>query len=181
MLRPLGLPPGSVRALLLLALAARAIFDLRHGGEIVGWLAVALIVGAASYFSARASGTRGGAVGDGRPPLGLPAGTVRTAFLLAVAYGSWLWLADREITSANMPIAMVLGGFVLGVVARWILSKARRPDDAGTPLFYHVQALVALVSAGGLVAIALAGRSEAVPAWTEPLLATALVYYFGAR
>jgi hypothetical protein len=184
-LRPLGLPAGSVRALLLLGLAARAILDLRDGFRIEAWLAAALIVAAAAYFSARASSMSAEAGPAGqrvRPPLGLPRGTIRTLFLLALTYGVWLWQRGKDdLRIEDMPVAWVLIGFVLGVLVRWFFAKMQRPDDLGTPLFFHLQALVALVAVGGLIAISATRPGEGVPDWAEPLLAATVVYYFGAR
>ncbi len=194
--RPLGLPVGSVRALLLLALAARAVLDLREGRDLAPWLATAIIVSAAGYFASRTSGRAGPApapsAGDpagslapaprrSRPPLGLPAGTVRTLFLLAVGYGSWLWFRSHSVDGNNQGIVFVLGAFVLGVIVRWVLARLRRPEDQATLWFEHVQALVALICAGGLVAIGAGETVVSLPAWGEAALAAVAVYYVGAR
>lgn len=186
MLKPLGLPTGSVRALLLLALLARAILDLRAGAGIAPWLAVALMLGAAAYFSGRASAPRkrpgpGAETAPVRHPLGLPAGTVRTLVLLALAYGAWLWFRGHEPRPEDMPVAFVLGAFVLGVLVRWVLHRLAPPEDAGTTLFHHIQALVALLCAAGLVTLAATGRTAEVPDWVEPLLGSVTVYYFATR
>ncbi len=199
MRRPLGLPVGSVRALLLLALAARAVLDLREGRDLAPWLATAIIVSAAGYFSARTSG-RGApapvappAAGDfapspapaprrSRPPLGLPAGTVRTLFLLAVGYGAWLWFRrSHPVEGENLGVVFVLGAFVLGVIVRWVLARLRRPEDQATLWFEHIQALVALICAGGLVAMGAGETAVSLPSWGEAALAAVAVYYVGAR
>jgi hypothetical protein len=189
MLRPLGLPPGSVRALLLIGLGVRAILDLRTHHRIEPWLAVALLVSIAAYFSARSSaqGTAPQDPAAPKPshPLWLPAGTIRAIVLLLVAYGAWLWYRhhsiDLEGARGEGAPGLLLGAFALGVVLRWALGKARRPEDVGTGLFWHLQALVALASVGGLIAIALGGLPADIPPWVEPMLAAVVVYYFGTR
>ena len=195
MSRPLALPSGSIRALLLLALAARAILDLTHDGDIAAWLAAALLVSAAAYFGHRAAAPRrsaaattGEADGEARggrdptPPLGLPAGTVRTIFLFALAYGTWLWL-DRHhgLAERDYAVASVLLAFIFGIVIRWIVSRLKGGGDAGTLAFEHGQAFVALVSAAGLVVFASTGRPLDGPSWVEPALASVCAYYAGAR
>ena len=197
MSRPLALPAGSVRAVLLLALAARAILDLSHDKDVVPWLAAALIVSAAAYFGQRGAAPRR-AVGSrpeglqpllpsegvrGAPsPLGLPAGTVRTLFLLALAYGTWLWF-DRHhgLDERDYAVAAVLGAFLLGVVTRWVVTRLRDGDDAGTLAFEHGQAFVALISAAGLVVFAASTHPPEGPTWVEPALAAVCTYYAGAR
>ncbi len=188
MRHPLGLPRGSVRALLLLALGARALIDLRDAKPLQPWLLAALLMSIAAYFSAR-SGARsgvGGTVPDPNaprvhPPLFLPSGTIRTIVLLGVGYGAWLWFRHRPDDVGGAAVVWVLGAFALGVIVRWMLSRARRPEDVGVGGFGHLEALVALACAAGLVAIGLGGVPGNVPSWTEPLLAAAVVFYFGSR
>jgi hypothetical protein len=186
MLRPLGLPPGSVRALLLLAFAVRAVFDLRETHTLPAWLTMALLLSAAAYFSGRSWASASEPVPGAesrrvRPPLGLPTGTVRTLFLFLVAYGAWVWLKDREFSAANVPVAWILLAFFLGTIVRWILRRFRRDEDEGTPAILHVEAIVAILCVGGLVALAATGKREGVDGWVEPLLAAAGVFYFGSR
>lgn len=176
-LKPLGLPVGSVRALLLLALTARGILDLQAGRGLADWLGAALIVSAASYFSARAAG---GATAAGRP-LGLPAGTIRVLFLGALAYGAYLYFRHTPVSWERTPVIWVLAAFLLGTVVRGLLRKARVVEtDVGTSRIYHLQALMTLAAAGGLVFLG-ARPDVAVPDWVSPLLAAAATYYAGAR
>jgi hypothetical protein len=185
--KPLGLPVGSVRALLLGCLAARAILDLRSRGDLAPWLMVALAIAAAAYFSARsvASAHRGMAPGGedaprSRPPLGLPAGSIRLLFLVAAGYGAWLWFDGHESGAADPSVLWVLGAFVVGVFMRWVLTRLR-PEDAGARAADHLLALVSLLCGGGLVAIAATGHGNEVADWTQPLLAAVCVHYFATR
>jgi hypothetical protein len=186
MLRPLGLPPGSVRALLLLGFASRAVLDLRATHTLAAWLVMALVLSAAAYFSGRSWAAKahpapGAEAKRVHPPLGLPSGTIRTIFLILVAYGAWVWLKDRELRSANVPVVWVVAAFVLGTIVRWILARFRREEDEGTPTIFHLQSIVAILCVGGLVTLAATGRTGGVDDWVEPLLAAAGVFYFGVR
>ncbi len=186
MRKPLGLPPGSVRALLLLGLVARAVLDLRATGNIANWLLAAIVMSAAAYFSGRSAANKGTPGVPDEPvrrthPLGLPAGTVRTLFLLGAAYGAWLFFQEWRPGKADTAVLWILGAFGVGVLARFLLTRAQRPPDAGTHWVWHLQALTVLLALGGLIAIAATGKSADVPAWVEPVLAAGSVYYFATR
>lgn len=185
--RPLGLPVGSIRALTLLALTARAVLEVRDHGGIASWLGAALLVCAAAYFASRASRDHvvvAGSAADGskpRPPLGLPTGTIRFVFLAAISYGAWLWFREHRLSESEQPLVVVVGAFAIGVLVRWFLAQVRPPSDASTLLFEHVQSFVVLVAAAGLVTLQVTGRSAEVSSWIEPTLAAACTYYAGVR
>lgn len=196
-IKPLGLPVGSVRALLLLGLSARAVLDLRSDGEVAPWLLTALAIAASAYFASRSAmnasrsamnasrgalqaSAAGDAAGTRRHPLGLPAGSVRFLFLAALAYGGWLWWQGHEDAAARMPVVWVAGAFVLGILVRWLMVRLR-PEDVGARFFDHLLALIALISAVGLVALAVTRRDASVSDWVQPLLAAVVVHYFGSR
>ena len=184
--RPLGLPVGRVRALLLLALGIRAIYELRFTHGLSPWLVVALLLSAASYFAARAAAVPsaapvpGAPMRRGRPPLGLPTGTVRLVFLVFAVYGTWLWFRDRDLGVGGAPaVCWVLAAYVLGIVAGGIVRRSRAPDAAEATPWDHALALVTLIAAAGLVWLAVAKASP--PTWVEPLLGALVVHYFAAR
>jgi hypothetical protein len=185
MSRPLGLPKGSVRALCLLGLAARAVLTLRENHAVEPWLWAALIVSGAAYFAARAA-THYPPTGAEPPPghhhpLWLPPGTIRILFLCAVAYGSWLYFRQHRLTEDLQPLVIVIGAFLAGVLMRWFLAQVRRPEDASSLIFEHLQAFAAVAAAAGLVAIAVTHRDVELAPWVEPTLAAICTYYAGAR
>jgi hypothetical protein len=175
--KPLGLPVGSVRALLLLALTARAVIDLRAGRGLADWLGAALVVSAASYFAARAAG---GGSADGRP-LGLPRGTIRVLFLAGLVYGATLYFRETGLSWERTPALWVLAAFLVGSLVRAVLRRARvNETDVGTSRIYHLQALLTLAAAGALVFLGVRPDVDA-PSWVHPLLAACCTYYAGAR
>ena len=189
-LKPIGLPQRSVRAILLLSLAATAILHLRRDGAIPSWLLAALVVAAASYFSARSATNAALRGPDGEPPssghpLGLPAGWIRTIFLLAAGYGAWFLLSGEErpeLGPADAALGWVLAAFVVGVVSRFVLRLLRRPEDIGARSMDHLLALVSLLAGLGLVAIAAGGaQGSDLPSWGEPILGAVVVHYFATR
>lgn len=189
MVRPLGLPVGSVRALLLLALTVRAVFDLRTyfatpaadrvPPPLAPWLLVAVVIAAASYFAARSAASEGGQ----RPrkaPLGLPRGTVRLIFLILAGYGTFVYFHYSGAEFGGAQAFWILAAYGVGILVHWIVSARRGADEGGALFFEHLLALVSLLSAGGLVWLA-ADPSAAPPGWVEPLLGAIVVHYFAAR
>ena len=190
MTKPLGLPVGSVRALLLLALTARAILALRCGQELDPWLWVAVLVSAAAYFSARSTTLGWGPTPppayEERPPLSrlplaLPRGTIRTLFLVGIGYGLWLWTRNHHIQLRTQPLVLVLGAFVAGVMVRWFLGQVRRPEDTSALMLEHVLAFATVAGAAGLVWIGTKCGSLPEEWWVEPTLAAGCTFYAGSR
>jgi|GEM_PF-2153826 len=179
--KPLGLPVGSVRAISALAVTVRLILDLKDLGTAAAWLVAAALIHAVAYFSARSSRGLGGAGGGaGRAPLGLPGGTVRVLLLGGLCVAAWLYLRNHDVAAERLPVLWVLGGFAVGVIARILFTRLKLPQDSSTPGIYHVQALVTVVAAVGLVAFGL-NRSMTPPDWVEPLLAAFTTYYAAVR
>jgi len=181
MVRPLGLPVGSVRALLLLALAASAVLALRADRSVPLWMVVALLLSGAAYFAARSNPSSPGAPRP-RAPLGLPYGTVRLLVLVVVGYGACLWLRKHGAAFDRAPVIWILLAYLLGLVVRMLvrMRRTRTTDEAGTTLFEHVLALVSLISAAGLVWLEV-DPAHAAPDWVEPLLGCIVVHYFATR
>jgi hypothetical protein len=181
-LRPLGLPPGSVRALLLLAVVARLVLDLTRTGAAPLWLATAALLHLVSYASARGA-SAGLTPSREAAPLWLPAGTIRFLALVGLGYGLWLYTRAHVPGPEVWEAGWVLAGFAAGILARSLMRRLRLPDDAGTPAIFHLQALLTLCAATGLLLLALrpemAGPER--PDWVEPLLAAVTAYYAGAR
>ncbi len=189
MIRPLGLPVGSIRALLLLGLTVRAVFDLRTyfatpamdrvPPPLAPWLLVAVLISAASYFAARSAASEGGEV-PRRAPLGLPRGTVRLIFLILAGYGTYVYFHYSGTPLGAAQAFWILAAYGLGIVVHWIVTKRRGSDEAGASFFEHLLALVSLLSVGGLIWMA-ADPTATPPDWVEPLLGAIVVHYFASR
>ena len=185
MIRPLSLPVGSVRALLLLCIGARCLIELYNGELLPMWTLVMALIAAAAYFSARAAkkdtADAGGGGGDRSTPLGLPAGTVRVLVLLFAIVGVWLWLRVQEEHPLKHAALWIVVGYGAGIAIRQVFATLRRPEDEGARFFDHMLAIVSLLAGVGLVASALAGHPEGTPEWSQPLLGAIATHYFGAR
>jgi len=179
MVRPLGLPIGSVRAVLLLSLACTAIFKLYRHHEIEPWMIATLLIAGASYFASRAAGppTRDP---KGRGSWWLPSGTIRIIFLALAGYAAWVYFRFHDESPGMFPVAWILVAYLVGLVVGALERRGYSSEEAARAYFEHVLAVVALIAAGSLVYIA-ADRSVQVADWVQPLLAAVVVHYFATR
>jgi hypothetical protein len=191
----LGLPAGSVRAILALAvLGSLVLIVLFHRQDVKGvdslyvylWGALFLIM--ANYFTMRTHWS-----GEGPQPLGLPRGAVRF-FLVAglAALVIWLWqtnsLFDNTPRLPSGIFILVPGGFLLG----WFVGRIAHAlfQDNVPPWYQDIQAWVAIVAMGILIIVMLLvmfinpGMSPEkqidTTTWDGVLVAI-VSFYFGAR
>lgn len=194
----LGLPEGSVRALLALALFGTiwGLLALRPDQPLPGYLRDLLFIVLGHYFAARRrSGDDEARVGP--PPLFLPRGTIRLVliggFIVVAArlYSDGI-LDDFQRNPAGLTLLLV-GGFLLGVVA----SRVRIGLLGGRPPARWLEDVKALVALGavGLLAVlvwspvtvgGLTGAFDWLttrlgPQGPEELLAAVIGFYFGNR
>jgi hypothetical protein len=201
----LGLPPGSVRAFLALALLALLwVIALRplpgQEGPLVSVklptvfidLQVLMVLVLAHFFAAHGNSIRPG--GTGPSPLGLPRGSVR--FLLLAGYlglAAFLYHSHPEFQYPSQSafvflLLVLLSGFFLG----HLLTAAVRAVSGGV-LPYWFQDIEAWVAILALLALGVIlvwtvfiNPSLSLPLQTdlpsvEAFLAGAVGFYFGAR
>jgi hypothetical protein len=195
----LGLPAGSVRALhtLLIVGLITALLLMSHGDQVLpipAYLQYLLFLAIANFYAAHGHSIARG--GEPRPsPLHLPAGFVRLLiFLVLVGVVVFKVITDQAGLQAQLNASMaelpkypwmpliILAGFFLGVVFRWITGGERA--------FWaqDLQAWFTLVSAlllGGAVLIHLVINPSLetplqLPGW-ESFLAAVVAFYFGER
>lgn len=200
-LHALGLPAGSVRALLALLVfgTALGLLALRPTQEVPDYLRDLLFIIMGHYFASR---RRASEVPEPGPaPLYLPNGSIR--FLLlggCLGVGGLLYSRGQLTTPGQHPGVVTLwlvGGFLLGValnaVSSLILGRDRRPSR----IFEDVRAVVSLVAATILVVMVwnrLYGIippeqiDQALTPWfrlgkfrLEHALAAVVGFYFGSR
>jgi hypothetical protein len=195
----LGLPAGSVRALLaflvLGVLWLLALYATTPEGRIpldFIYLQYVIILILAHFFAAH--GNTIGRHVSAHSPLGLPSGTVR--FLLLAGYVGlivWLFYNKREFESAAegtlvLPLVLVSGFFVGFVVTKLVLAAS--PGGQLPFWFQDVQAWFALLAVIGLVIITiihlfiLPNIEQSLRFGTttlETIVAAIVGFYFGAR
>jgi hypothetical protein len=195
---PLGLPAGSIRALLALMVLGLlwAVALMYEGGKEIPqsfvFLLYLMVLILGSYFAAHGNSIGGASAGE-RSPLGLPRGVIRLLLLGGFA-GLVVWLYfnrpafERELAvPAYMPLIM-LGGFFLGYLVSSFMHAVT--GGRGVPYWYQdLQAWVALIAGLLLVAyllVQLASRNldaedQRAPLVLEGILAGFIGFYFGAR
>jgi hypothetical protein len=198
----LGLPAGSIRALLAFGVLAalwvvvwtfgRENEEIRKRQSITFfYLQSLMLLITASFFASHGS-TIGPHISIGSP-LGLPRGSVR--FLLIVGYLGLAYFTYHTQPPFEFPetqpvlilLLVLLSGFFLG----HLLSGLIRSLAGGiTPYWFQdIQAWVALIAVGVLMLVALihvinlslpAGM-ELEGTWVQAILAGTVGFYFGAR
>jgi hypothetical protein len=195
----LGLPAGSVRALLALGVLG-VLWALAVGAEhqhklplTFVYLMFLMMLILAHYFAAH--GNSIGKKDGSSSALGLPRGTIRFLLLAGYLGLAWFLFKERGELDFDTPpkadlilfLALILTGFFVGhlltVLVRW-LSGGTLP-----PWFQDIQAwlsILSLVGLGVLVLIHVFINDRVDPAYRIGInldvgLATLVSFYFGAR
>jgi hypothetical protein len=201
---PLGLPPGSVRAILALGtqalLWAMTVFEVRKGGDVVMPLLFVYLLFLMLFVLAHYFGSHGKSIGrhlDSGSALGLPAGTVRLVLIAsAIGLAVYLYLHPPKGIMPTAPdtpkqiafmLTVLLGAYVVGGV----LSGAARALGGGeTPYWFQdIHAWFALLALVVLTILMLLYFNNAhvatenqVPLDHVEAVLTGLVgLYFGSR
>ncbi len=189
----LGLPGGSVRALLgLSVLGSLWAMALVHPDRLPAtfvYLTILKLFILIHYYAAHGKRVDAGQ----RHALGLPSGTIR--FLLMAGFAGLLTFLWKNSTQFDMPdgqklytlVALLMGGFFLG----YVLTSLFRTSTGHLPAWYQdVQAWLALLAAIGLTVLVLV--YGVINPSVEPNqhldlerieagLAALIGFYFGAR
>jgi hypothetical protein len=197
---PLGLPRGSVRALLTFMVLgtfwALLLMPKERDIHIPLYLLYLTFLVIGSYFGNRAAAHQSGE----SPPLGLPRGSIRFLIIVGfLAVCGWGWYNDRDFFSnirfdqaAEQPFLpfIIFGAFFLGTVVT-TMAHAVLAGPAGLPYWYQdLQAWVSLIAVLGLGAeviyqlVIKPGLDPAtameLPQW-QTILSAIVAFYFGAR
>ncbi len=182
----LGLPHGSVRALLALTITAGIWIWLlyRPDAAVPTCLRDLMFIIMGYYFAARARAEPAG----GPPPLYLPRGSVRTLLVVGFLCIGAVLFRQHHLASAGRPNAaavtlILVGGFLLGAVAS-------RVSPRKIPRFFEDIRAVASLAAGGLLLLLVFGIVSASRLGieefllrhdVEDILAALVGFYFGSR
>ena len=188
---PLGLPKGSVRAVLALAVFGTVMLLLLQDRNIDQslWMVNYIVLG--YYFASRqAAGPTIQAPTATPSPLHLPRGTVRWTILLSFigtcVYLVWSWEQGTKHYwehSAFFPL-LSLTGFFLGRlfqgVTQW-LTKGGEEQSKFFQLFADGKALMGLLSAASIIVIVLLGVKFSGSDYFFRSSTIFILFYFGSR
>lgn len=179
---PLGLPSGSVRALLTLLIVAVVVVQLVRGQQVEMLWNETLMIALAHYFTSRRflklppevirQLRDQGYVEAEVHPLHLPHHSIRAILILTfVGLAVYLYRQDRLFESQALSLLGVVFAYVLGMLLR--LKPNRRWEDlkAATVL------LVLLLTAGAYFL----DRNDMVPHAVRNATLALVLFYFGSR
>jgi len=197
----LGLPSGSIRALLAILVFGTlwALLLVQPGAEIPDYLRDLLFIIMGHYFAARHRASEDPEPSP--PPLFLPSGSVRLLLIAGSVAVAVLLFRRGQLTSLDrnpgVVTLLLVGGFLLGVAMNAAMSWWRNRGHR-TPRFVEdVRALLSLVAAGLLIFLVWNRLLQVVPPsqidrlippdihlgrfGPEHLLAAVVGFYFGSR
>ncbi len=179
---PLGLPYGSVRALLTLLIVAVVIVQIGRGREVELLWTETLMIALAHYFTSRRfiklppevirRLTDEGQIEAEARPLYLPRYSIRAILILAfVGLAVYLYRQDRLFQSQAVSILGVVFAYLLGMVAR--MRNVRGWED--------LKAIVVLLVLLCTAVPSLMDRGDLVPHRLRDITLGLVLFYFGSR
>lgn len=180
---PLGLPLGSVRALLALILTATLWYLILRERLVPVYLADTAFLAVTFYFGARTSDEEKRSEAPRRQPLFLPKGFVR-GLIVAGTFGvyGYLWYSGRGIPDALRVIFELFIGYTAGVVVSGVVRAGARAAQPGAlAAFGHARATLCLVGVSFLCIAAVFGADAVVPPIYLTVLQFLVSFYFGSR
>jgi hypothetical protein len=190
---PLGLPTGSVRAVLTLLILAVVVHELVLKRQVdVTWTET-LVIALAYYFTYRRFVSlprdvlirleQNGTIPHEPNPLGLPRHSVRILIILTIGgLGAYLYRENRllepqVITIFGTVLCYLLGVFVSGITSWW--SKGRK--SMVTHLWEDLKAVAVLLTVGATACLYFLNGPEMVPSWLQTTTVGLVLFYFGSR
>jgi hypothetical protein len=202
--QPLGLPGGSVRALLTLMVLGIVwtlmLLPEENEVKIPLYLFYLMFLILGHYFAAHGQSIRGPKTGSASP-LHLPRGSIRTLIFLGfagvLAYRYYRYrdlehifhLEEPLVEHAYLPLVLV-GAFFLGLFMARVVGRAISSGGQAPAWFQDFQAWIALLAALGLVVVILilfvinpgvAKEHQIDWPFLENSLAAIISFYFGMR
>jgi len=190
---PLGLPTGSVRAILALLLAGTLWYTILRGIPPEAILVESALLVVAFYFGVRSTSpvtplsklAAAPEAPKARQPLYLPRGFVRTilavGFLGVIAY---VVVRGGSIDPALVLILQVIVSYVVGyAISLVLLRRARAGKELGRAAraLRNLISLAAIGITAGVSWTIATGRFDLVPDYMQNGLAWTIAFYFGSR
>jgi uncharacterized membrane protein (UPF0136 family) len=190
---PLGLPTGSVRALLTLTVVAVVIHSVvrQHTLDII-WTET-LLIALAWYFTSRRFVAlppavierlqNEGVIEKESSPLYLPRHSIR--FMLTAAFtclGIWLYQQGRMFNAREFTLLLLVYSFILGAVLRnianWFRTRKLKHRSSG---WGHIKAATVLMVVGFAACAELMPDRGPVPVQFDRIALAMMLFYFGSR
>jgi hypothetical protein len=190
---PLGLPNGSVRALLTLLIVAVVIAQVARGQHVSTLWTETLMIALAHYFSTRRfiklapdmihRLEADGAVETELHPLYLPQNSIRTIIFAAfLGLAVYLWQQNRLFKSEAMSILGVVFAFFFGTIAKMALhwwTKGRQSQAVRG--WQDLKAAVVLIVLACTAGDYLLNPATPPPTGLRNTTLALVLFYFGSR
>ena len=191
---PLGLPPGSVRALLALMIVSTAIVQTARSKPLPVAQAESLMIVLASYFATRRIVDlppdaiqrleHEGVLPSEQHPLYLPRFSIRILIVLSfLGLAAYLYQRGELFSERVLSTFGLVFAYLVGLLVR-LLGKLfghwRLPEGV-LDWFADLRAVVVLGAVGTLTVCFWMDRRDALPEWAESATLSLLLFYFGAR
>ena len=190
---PLGLPTGSVRAVLTLLILALVVHEVVLGRLVAVIWTETLVIALAYYFTYRRFVSlprevlirleQEGALPREPNPLGLPRHSIRILIILTIgALGTYLYrehrlLEPQVITIFGTALCYLLGVFISAVTSWW--SKGRK--TLATHLWEDIKAVAVLLTVAATATLYFHSGADLVPHWLQTTTVGLVLFYFGSR
>lgn len=190
---PLGLPTGSVRALLTLLIVTVIVKELARGENIdLLWIETLLIALAHYFTSRRFVGLspdvlrkleNEGHIPKESNPLFLPRHSIRAIIILAFAgLAVYIYRERAEFRLSELAILLTVASYLLGVMVRGVTTWWYRGRKTRTVLWWEdLKAIVVLLVLLATAIPFLLDRSEIVPQSMRNVTLAIVLFYFGSR
>jgi len=190
---PLGMPTGSVRALLTLLTTAVVCTSIVRRRELDFFWFETLLIALAHYFTTRRFVSlppevveqlqRQGIVEHESHPLFLPRHSIRTLILGAfVGLGFYLYREGRLYERDSLSLLGIVGAYFLGAVVRGITGWFSRVRDRPPSRFWgDARALIVLAVMMAAAVPEFLGAGDTLPPELHKIALGLMLFYFGSR
>jgi hypothetical protein len=191
----LGLPPGSIRALLTLMTVGFIVVQTARGIRVSLLWFESLMIVLAHYFAHRRFVPLSPAmreklksenlIEDDTHPLYLPQHSLRTIIVLSfVGLGIYLGANGRIRDPVAMPVFISVGSYFLGIgFGTFVSWRSKGTATSTASWFENVKAVVTLVAVAFAITVQLFGWQQTIPYADklEALPLALMLFYFGSR
>lgn len=190
---PLGLPSGSVRALLTMIVVAVTCSDILNDRKIDPVWAQTLMIALAHYFTSRRfiqlppellrRFESEGVIPKEPLPLYLPRGTIRLAILAAfVGVFAFQFQKGTLFQPDTFAIFITLLAYFLGALLRGVLNWWYRGKPGESSRWWaDTRAIAVLVALIVTSLLQIIGQQHLAPHWLETITMAMVLFYFGSR
>lgn len=190
---PLGLPTGSVRAMLTLFVVAVVTVNVARGQDIDLIWTETLLIAMAHYFTTRRFVTLPpevlkriqdeGVVEQEKHPLFLPQHSIRFLILAAfIGLGVYLYQEKRLFEARSISLLGIVFAYIAGTCVRTVGSWFRRSTGRKpSSMWGDAKALIVLAAVALAGLPELFGMPEILPAEAHRIALALMLFYFGSR